>query len=176
MKNQRIVRIITFILVISVLNINYSYAAIQIKDTTASVLTGATISEFYDMAEEMKNAGHGLEGTTVDVKMANNYEWAAVSYFSNSNYGTGGAGKNTGVLIEGTTHHSTNGNITGVMDWGKHYTYMAGIIASYAETTLNSQYGQSIIDNAGTNRVDKFSSSTKIEMVIQGIRRCQQVF
>ena len=103
-----------------ILSLNYSYAAIEIKDSNQAVLTNKTISEFYDMAEEMKNVGQGLEGTTVDVKMANNYEWAVVSYFSNSSYGTAGAGKNTGIQLTGTSHYSTNGNITGVMDGEKH--------------------------------------------------------
>lgn len=141
-----------------VINLNYSYAAIEIKDTTQDVLTNKTISEFYDMAEEMKNIGQGLEGTTVDVKMANNYEWAVVSYFSNSSYGTTGAGQNTGIQLSGTSHYSTNGNITGVMDWGKTYTFTAGIIESYASKTLTTAGGSSIINNAGTSKVDKFKS------------------
>lgn len=142
-----------------VINLNYSYAAIEIKDTTQDVLTNKTISEFYDMAEEMKNIGQGLEGTTVDVKMANNYEWAVVSYFSNSSYGTTGEGQNTGKQLSGTSHYSTNGNITGVMDWGKTYTFTAGIIESYASKTLTTAGGSSIINNAGTSKVDKYSES-----------------
>ncbi len=102
------VKKIIFIIIVLILNFNYSYAAIEIKDSSSEVLTNKTISEFYDMAEDMKNLGQGLEGTTVDVKMANNYEWAVVSYFSNSNYGTAGAGQNTGTQLTGTSHYSTN--------------------------------------------------------------------
>lgn len=153
------VKKIIFIIIALILNFNYSYAAIEIKDSSSEVLTNKTISEFYDMAEDMKNLGQGLEGTTVDVKMANNYEWAVVSYFSNSNYGTAGAGQNTGTQLTGTSHYSTNGNITGVMDWGKTYTFTAGIIESYASKTLTTVGGSSIINNAGTNRVDKFKRS-----------------
>ena len=167
MKKQGIIKIITFIFVIVLLNMNNCYAAIQIKDTTDNVLTNKTISAFYDMAEEMKNAGQGLEGTTVDVKMANNYEWAVVSYFSNSSYGTAGAGEGTGSQLSGTSHYSTNGNITGVMDWGKTSTFTAGIIASYNGKTLTTEGGQSIINNAGSNRVDKFDGSTAGRMAIQ---------
>ena len=153
------VKKIIFIIIALILNFNYSYAAIEIKDSSSEVLTNKTISEFYDMAEDMKNLGQGLEGTTVDVKMANNYEWAVVSYFSNSNYGTAGAGQNVGTQLTGTSHYSTNGNITGVMDWGKTYTFTAGIIESYASKTLTTVGGSSIINNAGTNRVDKFKGS-----------------
>ena len=161
MTNKRIIKILIFSIIVLLININRSYAAIEIKDST-SVFTNKTISEFYDMTEEMKNPGQGLEGSTVDVKMANNYEWAAVSYFSNSIYGTAGAGQNTGVQLADSTHKSTNGNITGVMDWGKTYSYTAGIISTYAnitDTTLIAN-GQSIINAAGTSAIDKFSSTS----------------
>ena len=163
MKNKRIIKILIFSIIVLLININRSYAAIEIKDST-SVFTNKTISEFYDMTEEMKNPGQGLEGSTVDVKMANNYEWAAVSYFSNSIYGTAGAGQNTGVQLADSTHKSTNGNITGIMDWGKNCTYTAGIIESYNDegVTLGTAGGQSIINAAKnpstTNRIDKFKN------------------
>ena len=171
MKNKRIVKIIAFIFVILLLSINKSYAAIEIKDSTSSVFTNKTISEFYDMTEEMKNPGQGLEGSNIDVKMANNYEWAAVSYFSNSIYGTAGAGQNTGVQLENSTHLSTNGNITGIMDWGKTKSFTAGIIASYNDegVTLTTAGGQSIINAAKnpatTNKIDKFSSSSNAQAI-----------
>ena len=164
MKNKRIVKIIAFIFVILLLSINKSYAAIEIKDTTEAVFTNKTISEFYDMTEEMRNPGQGLEGSNVDVKMANNYEWAAVSYFSNSIYGTATAGQNKGVQLENSTHLSTNGNITGIMDWGKTQSFTAGIISSYNNegVTLTTSGGQSIINAAKnpstTNRIDKFEN------------------
>lgn len=172
MKINKIIKIIILTIICLLLSMNFSYAAIEIKDTTQSVLTNKTISDFYDMAEEMKNAGQGLEGTNVDVKMANNYEWAVVSYFSNSSYGTGGAGGNTGASFTTPVkeHKSTNGNITGVMDWGRTYTFTAGIIASYASKTFSdtvSGNGARIIANAGTNKIDKFKASdSKIDYAI----------
>ena len=164
MKNKRIMKILIFVVIALIININRSYAAIEIKDTNAAVFTNKTISEFYDMAEEMKNPGQGLEGSNVDVKMANNYEWAAVSYFSNSIYGTAGAGQNTGVQLADSTHLSTNGNITGVMDWGKTVSWTASIISSYNDegVTLTTAGGQSIINAAKnpatTNKIDKVNN------------------
>ena len=168
MKNRIIYKIAIFVIAIICLSFSKSYAAIEIKDST-SVLTNKTISDFYVMAEEMKNAGQGLEGTNVDVKMANNYEWAVVSYFSNSSYGTGGAGQNSGIDFTTSvkTHKSTNGNVTGVMDWGKTTSFTAGIISDYASKTLTTAGNLStdpttsvIVNNAETNAIDKFSSST----------------
>ena len=152
-----------FMIVIFLLSYSSSYAAVlQIKNINSATVTNYTISDFYLMAEGLTGTGQALEGTNVDVKMANNYEWAAVSYFSNSAYGTGGSGGNSGLNVSGK--YSTNGNITGVMDWGRHRTYTAGIIDSYASKTLtdvgNSQIyspGTNVILNkAGTNAIDKF--------------------
>ena len=168
MKNKIIFKIAIFVIAIICLSFSKSYAAVEIKDST-SVLKSKTISDFYVIAEEMKNAGQGLEGTNVNVKMANNYEWAAISYFSNSSYGTGGVGQNSGIDFTTSvkTHKSTNGNVTGVMDWGRTYSYTAGIISDYASKTLTTTGNLStdptisaIVNNAGTDAVDKFSSST----------------
>lgn len=168
MKNKRIVKILIFVIAIIGLSITKSYAAVEVKDS-ASVLTNKTISEFYDMAKEMKNPGQGLEGTNVDVKMANNYEWATVSYFANSSYGYGNetsvvANKGVSITTDVTSHYSTNGNLTGIMDWGSNprstmYTFTAGIITSYASKELTTSGGQSIINAAGTDNVDKFIAS-----------------
>ena len=161
---KKIVIAITFVLVSLLLSYNASYAAvIESKDSTGQVVTGGTISDFYVMAEGLKGTGQGLEGTSVDVKMANNYEWAAVSYFSNSAYGTGGTGGNTGTPNINTgvaKHKSTNGNVTGVMDWGNNITFTAGITESYKDITLTTEGGDSI-KNAANNpntsdKIDKF--------------------
>ena len=175
---RKIVKTIFFMIIVLLLSYSSSYAAvIEIKDSTAQVLTNATISDFYVMAEGLKGTGQILEGTTVDVKMANNYEWALVSYFSNSAYGTGGAGQNTGIANINTgvaKHKSTNGNVTGVMDWGNKYTYTAGIIDSYAGKTLTTAGNltleptiSTIVNNAETNRVDKFPNKNYNDDIAQ---------
>lgn len=150
---------ITILLIITLGIINTVNGAIAIKEAGNTVLTGKTISEFFDMALQMKDAGQALEGTSLDPHMATNKEWAAVSYLSNSNYGTAGEGKSKGmaVTINGNSHYSTNDNITGVIDWGKNRTFTAGIISTYEnitdETVKNN--GKSIIDNIGdANKVD----------------------
>ena len=172
MKNKRIVKILIFASIMIAFSICNSYAAVQITNTT-SVLTGKTISEFYDMTKEMKNPGQGLEGTNVDVKMSNNYEWATVSYFAHSSYGYGNeasvtANKGVSVTSNGVSHYSTNGNLTGIMDWGKTYTFTAGIIANWKDNNGNIRItnetvlsnGRSIINFAETSDIDKFNVST----------------
>lgn len=155
-----------WIIVITLMIIPQAYAktSIEIKPN-GNVYTNKTISEFFDESIAMKNNGECLEGSNVDVHMATNLDWAIVSYFSNSAYGTNGEGKHTGtaITIDGKSdHYSTNGNITGVMDWGKTQSYTAGIIANYSDITDETikNNGKSLISNANNNRyVDKFDNT-----------------
>lgn len=154
------------VLVILIFSINNKvHAAIAIKEAGTSVLTGKTISEFFDMAQQMTQVGQALEGTSLDPHMATNKEWAAVSYLSNSNYGTAGEGKNTGmtVKINGNNHYSTTDNITGVMDWGKTGSFTAGILSD-ADTKITDETvranGQSLINNSRVEIVDSLSAES----------------
>lgn len=155
---------ITILLIITFGIINTVNGAIAIKEAGNTVLTGKTISEFFDMALQMKDAGQALEGTSLDPHMATNKEWAAVSYLSNSNYGTAGEGKNTGmtVTINGNSHYSTNDNITGVIDFGKTFSFTAGIL-SEANTKITNETlkanGKSLLDNIeNSSRVDNIET------------------
>lgn len=166
MKVSKIIKILMIGIIFIILSNIKSYGAVAITKGT-SVFTNRTISDFYDMCKEMKNAGQGLEGTSVDVHMATNKEWATVSYFSNSNYGTATQGQNTGtsITIDGTTYYSTNGNATGIMDWGKTQTYTSGVVSNYADVdTTSTLYdnGKSIIQNATDNtHVDLMNTVSK---------------
>lgn len=140
----------------------YAKTSVEIKPN-GNKYTNKTVSEFFDESMAMKNTGECLEGSNVDVHMATNLDWAIVSYFSNSAYGTNGEGKSTGtsITIDGSSgHYSTNGNITGVIDWGKNVTYTAGIIANYSDITDETikNNGKLLISNVDNNRyVDKFA-------------------
>ena len=148
-------KFIISIIILTILGIMpqaYAKTSIEIKPNTGTY-TNKTISEFFDESMAMKNIGEGLECSTVDVHMATNTDWAIFAYFLNSAYGTSGNGKNTGtdVTIGSKTYASTNGNITGVMNFGKTRTYTAGVISNYAsilDTAEPYMNGKSIIDNA----------------------------
>lgn len=135
--------------------------SIEIK-ANGNIYTNKTVSEFFDESMAMKNTGESLEGSNVNVHMATNLDWAIVSYFSNSAYGTNGEGKNTGtaITIDGKTgHYSTNGNITGVMDWGMNRTYTAGLRTDYQDITDETIKGNisSLVANVNNSRyVDIF--------------------
>lgn len=163
------------VLVILIFSINNKVnAAIAIKEAGTSVLTEKTISEFFDMAQQMTQSGQALEGTSLDPHMATNKEWAAVSYLSNSNYGTAGEGQNTGitVTINGNSHYSTTDNITGVIDWGRTHSFTAGILSD-ADTKITDQTvranGQSLITNiADDSKVDKFDMEDNSSIAVTG--------
>ena len=150
----------------------YAKTSIEIKPNS-TVYTNKTISDFFDESMAMGNVGEGLESDNVDVHMATNMDWAMVSYFSNSAYGTNGAGENRGiqVSINGTDYFSTNGNATGVMDFGKNITYTSGVISNYSEISNTStlySYGKSIIENATINKyVDLINTLSTKEMGAQ---------
>lgn len=161
--------LISSIIVIAMIVIGQaSYAAVEIvpskngKGTDAIVST--TVSNSFLLCRGMKDTGGSLKGTTVDPHLATNKDWGAVSYLSNSIYGTNTAGQNKGVevTIDGVKYYSTTTNITGVMNWGANpnatrYTQTAGLLSSYDDsksTAINNV--TEIYDNKDTMYVERF--------------------
>lgn len=151
--------IIIMLLVIALGMINTVNGAVAIKESGTNVLTNQTISNFYDMSLQMKNVGQGLEGTqdNVEPHLVTNTEWAIVSYFSNSNYGTSGEGAKS-ITINGNAHDSTNGNATGVMDWGRNITMTAGYIEGLLSKDEYKENGKSLLAE-GAKYVENISIS-----------------
>jgi hypothetical protein len=152
MKTKKWLKVMLILVIMIIASYNKVYASLEIKDVDANtpVYTGQTISFFYDLIPQMKDIQQGLEGAKVEVHMANNKEWATVSYFSNSVYGTSGQGKNDGIAVtlpSGVSRYSTNGNLTGVMDWGKTITWTSGMI----EGGIASKGGDSLVNNRDTD-------------------------
>ena len=158
-KNKFIILLMLVIILITTSKV-YAKTSIEIKPSNSSVYTNKTISEFFEESLGMKKAGECLESDNVDVHMATNLDWAIVSYFSNSAYGTNGEGENNGIAttINGKEYLSTNGNATGVMDFGKTATYTAGVLSNYEELENTSEteepydWGKSILDNATNSK------------------------
>lgn len=165
--------LISSILVIAMIVIGQaSYAAVEIvpskngKGTDAIVKT--TVSNSFLLCRGMKDTGGSLKGTTVDPHLATNKDWGAVSYLSNSIYGTNTAGKNKGVevTINGVKYYSTTTNITGVMNWGANpnatrHTQTSGLISSYdASTSSASSYVTELNTNKDTKYVDYINPTT----------------
>lgn len=126
-----------------------SYAAVEIVPSKNGAGTDgivrSSISNSYTVCQNMKNAGESLNGTTVLPHLATNADWGAVSYLSNSAYGTNTAGANTGtqITIDGVKYYSTTGNATGVMNWGANpnttrYTQTSGLIKAYVDAEANN--------------------------------------
>lgn len=121
----RKIRIISLFIIISIIVIMpKSYAKIEIKPSPEAnankVMVWTTVSNSYLVCQQMKDKGENLYGTSVKPHLSTNKDWGAVSYLSNSSYGTSSAGQNTGVEItmNGVKYYSTNGNSSGVMNWG----------------------------------------------------------
>ena len=69
-----------------------SYAAVEIVPSKTGdgkdAIVNTTVSNSYLLCQGMKNTGESLKGTTVKPHLATNKDWGAVSYLSNSIYGT----------------------------------------------------------------------------------------
>ena len=139
------------ILLISLMAImQKSYAAIEIKPSTAAnsdgVMKNSSVSNSYLLCQGMTNQGESLYGATVVPHLSTNADWGAVSYLSNSIYGTNSAGQNTGekIQINGINYYSTTGNASGVMNWGANcyngnlYTQTSSLITKYVTDSSTS--------------------------------------
>jgi len=165
-KKIGIISLLTIISIIVI--IPKSYGALNSKPTTktdgSNVLVNTTVSNSYLLCQQMTMNGESLYGATVKPHLATNKDWGAVSYLSNSIYGTNTAGKNTGVevTINGVTYYSTTGNASGVMNWGKNkyktlYTQTAGLIDNY--TSGNNNVTE-LYNNRDTEYVDFINPRT----------------
>ena len=145
---MKVKSIIVSILMIFILS-NSSYAAIEIvpsRDTKGTDgTTTISVSNSYLLCRGMTDSGQTLAGATVQPHLVTNADWGAVSYLSNSVYGTNSAGKNTGVqiMIDSVKYYSTTGNLTGVMNWGSNpnttrYTQTASLIKKYTDNNTES--------------------------------------
>lgn len=165
-KKIGIISLLTIISIIAI--IPKSYGALTSKPTTktdgSNVLVNSTVSNSYLLCQQMKNNGESLYGTTVKPHLATNKDWGAVSYLSNSIYGTNTQGGNTGleVAINGVTYYSTTGNASGVMNWGINkyktlYTQTAGLTDNY---TSGNDNVTELYNNRETEFVDFINPNT----------------
>lgn len=165
-KKIGIISLLTIISIIVI--IPKSYGALNSKTTTktdgSNVLVNTSVSNSYLLCQQMKSNGESLYGTTVSPHLATNKDWGAVSYLSNSIYGTNTVGQNTGLEVEinGVTYYSTTGNASGVMNWGKNkykelYTQTAGLMDNYSSGNDNVT---ELYNNRETEYVDFINPTT----------------
>ena len=165
-KKIGIISLLTILSIIAV--IPKSYGALNSKPTTktdgSNVLVNSTVSNSYLLCQQMKNSGESLYGTTVKPHLATNKDWGAVSYLSNSIYGTNTVGGNKGVEVEinGVTYFSTTGNASGVMNWGVNKyktlnTQTAGLVDTY--TSGNNNVTE-LYNNRETDYVEYINPTT----------------
>ena len=159
-KKIGIISLLTLISIMAI--IPKSYGALTSKPTTktdgSNVLVNKKISDSYILCQQMTLNGESLYGSSVKPHLATNKDWGAVSYLSNSAYGTNTAGKNTGVskTINGVDYYSTTGNASGVMNWGDNpykdlYTRTSGIIQAYMDLENKTNTNITELVNAATN-------------------------
>ena len=147
---------------------NASFAAVEIIPSKSGdgkdAIVNTTVSNSYLLCQGMKDPGGTLKGTSVKPHLATNKDWGAVSYLSNSIYGTNTQGGNTGVTvtINGVNYYSTTTNITGVMNWGANpnvtrFTHTSGLIDNY---TSGNDNVVELYNNKETNFVEYINPTT----------------
>ena len=163
MRKKLLIFNILFLLLIAIAQ--KSYAAIEVKPSPAAnadnVMRNTSVSNSYLLCQNMTKKGESLYGATVLPHLTTNTDWGAVSYLSNSIYGTNSAGKNTGtkVTIDGVDYYSTTGNNSGVMNWGVNcyntqiYTQTSSLITAYVNDSSKSNAKNNVteLENAAKN-------------------------
>ena len=132
---MRRLKIISIVMLLSIVALLPKSNAALVSKPGTNALTNVTVSESYLYCQGMKGLGESLygAGSNVQPHLATNKDWGAVSYLSNSIYGTNTAGQNKGleVTIDGKEYYSTNGNTSGVMNWGYRWNFTSGIVEAY---------------------------------------------
>ena len=165
MKTKKIlvIGIITFIAIMLLPTI--SKAGVESKPG-GTVWTNITISNAYKVCYEMRASTSTLGVNSLDPHLALNKDWGAVAYLALSTYGavkdkTGP----TGVAVPGTetTYISTTGNATGVMNFGKTYTYLSGAHEGGLESASNSGWRTELITNKESKYVELLPASPNVD-------------
>lgn len=150
-----------------------SYAAIEIVPSKngkgTDQLVNTRITNSYLLCQTMNAEGESLYGTTVVPHLATNKDWGAVSYLSNSIYGTNTTGQANGVqvVIDSVKYYSTTPNITGVMNWGSNpnverYTQTSGLLSNYDDSTSSASANVTeLYKNKDTRFVDIIGGANK---------------
>ena len=158
------------ILIASLIIGQTSYAAVEIVPSKSGdgkdAIVNINVSNSYLLCRGMKDTGGTLKGSGLNVEphLATNKDWGAVSYLSNSIYGTNTQGGNNGisVTINDVNYYSTTTNITGVMNWGNNPnvtrgTQTSGLCKEY--TSGNSNVTE-LYSNRETKYVDLLKNNS----------------
>ncbi|MBR3325332.1 MAG: hypothetical protein IKG14_04750 [Clostridia bacterium] len=185
---KNIIKINLIVLLFLIIMGSKSHAALTSKLTTQkdgkNVVVNTTIANSYVKCKQMINSGESLQGANVKPHLATNKDWGAVSYLSNSIYGTNTAGKNNGVeiTINDVKYRSTNGNASGVMNWGSNpyktlYTQTAGLINNYDPNTSSSAtYVSELYANKDTAYVDYINPTIAYQTYGMAIQETSNIF
>ena len=174
---MRRLKIISIVMLLSIVALLPKSNAALVSKPGTSPLVNTTVSNSYLLCHKMKGLGESLygAGSNVQPHLATNKDWGAVSYLSNSIYGTNTKGGNTGlkVTIDGKEYYSTNGNKSGVMNWGINpdktvFTQTASLIEDYMELVNKDNS----LGNSNVFELEKAakSGSKYVEVINTGVR------
>lgn len=171
MKRKIIMSLILIILILLISLPNFAATEVRARKTGENVFRALTVSQSYQQCLNLKDKeGESLYGTNVIPHLTTNKDWGAVSYLAYSNYGINAKNK-TGiqVKINGTDYLSTNGNITGIMDWGKNWTQTSSLNSAYIENPTGSENLILLEENIGTRLVEEVNTKNATNKTTTGM-------
>lgn len=116
-----------FILMLLISFTSISNAAMQIVPD-ASPTTNITISDAFAYCYNLRATGSTLGYNTLDPHLTTGNDWGAVAYLAASAYGCN-------MDSTSVANCTTSGNNSGVMDFGKTYTYVS-VIGTYTSSYM----------------------------------------
>ncbi len=159
-KKQLIVGIIVLLMLLIP---TITKANIEVKPGSTA-WTNIAITKAYEECYDLGEDAGSLGNNKLDPHLVLNGDWGAVAYLAISAYGAVTDKTGPSIEINGTSYTTTTGNATGVMNFGKIYTWTAGA----HETGLGSaekadEYRKSLIDNQTSKYVELLPNSATTE-------------
>lgn len=141
MKIKNIIKIlmvtVLLYIVLNMICIQFSNAAIEIKPGT-TVQTNISINDSFQYCYDMRHPTSSLGNNSLDPHVAKATDWGITAYLGLSGYGAVKSASGPQITIGESNYSTTTGNASGVMNFGRTITQVAG----YAEnSTSNANEG-----------------------------------
>lgn len=157
MKGKLITSLIMLIFILLVAtNVN---AAIEIKPATTAH-SNITASNSFEYCYNMRNPTSSLGNNTLDPHLTLNKDWGAVAYLGLSGYGTVKSITGDSCTIDGTSYTTTNGNPTGVLNFGASQTQTSTVRYDTSEGSTGYPYRTKLLENKNTEYVEILTGNT----------------
>ena len=164
MKTKK--QLLTGIIVLLILLIpTISKANMEIKPGTTT-WANITVSEAYEACRDLDMGGSSLGTDGLDPHLALNKDWGAVAYLAVSASGDVKTKAGPTVTVGDRQYTTTTGNLTGVMDFGRNYTFVSSAHETGLETANTNDknnYRTKLIKDKSTRYVELLPATATVD-------------